>query len=85
MKKFIVNIVQKLRHWNVRRKFLNKEISAIMKKSKISNNKLPQEDSWFQKWSKLLSNTDRRYYRIYSKFMGADINIMPSDVCLFIV
>lgn len=85
MKRFIVNIIQKLNRWGVRRKFLNKEISAIMKKSKIPNKKLPHEDIWSKKWSKLLSNTDRRYYRIYSKFIGADINIMPDDVCHFIV
>lgn len=85
MKSFINKIVTKLQRFNIRRKFLNKEIAKIMSEAKISNAKLPKEDIWFKKWSKLLSDTDRKYYRIYNKYIGEDINIMPDDVCHMIV
>lgn len=81
MKNYINKIVTKLNRFNIRRNFLNKEIVQIMLKANISNAKLPKEDIWFEKWSKLLSNTNRKYYRIYSKYIGEDINIMPDDVC----
>ena len=85
MKNYINKIVTKLSRYNIRNKFLNKEIAQIMTKANISNNKLSKEDIWFEKWSKLLSDTNRKYYRIYNKYIGEDINIMPDDACHMIV
>ena len=85
MKNLINRVVTKLRRLNIRRKFLNKEIAKIMTEANIPNTKLTKEDIWFEKWNKLLSDTNRKYYRIYSKYIGEDINIMPDDVCHMVV
>ena len=85
MKNKILDILSKIFFWSLDKGVYNKEISKIMSVSNIPNKKLPNEDVWFEKWSKLLPFVNRKYYRTFSKYIGEDVNLMPDDVCHFIV
>ena len=37
------------------------------------------EDEWYKKWSKL-GKTNKKWYRLYSSFIGKDMNIVPDDI-----
>lgn len=59
----------------------NREVSEIMKISRISNQRCKNEEAWVRKWSALSGHVNRKYYRTFSKYIGEDINIVPDDIC----
>lgn len=67
------------------RLFYMKEINKIMKMLSISNKKVKEEDLWYAKWKRIGVYVNRKYYRVFSKFldpMQHDLtNICPDDIC----
>lgn len=56
-----------------------KELSEIIKHSGKSIH-CEEIDSWTSKWS-ILGRVNKDYYRVFSKYSGEDINIVPDDIC----
>ena len=56
-----------------------KELGDIIKKSGKKRDCL-KIDEWRKKWS-VLGHVNRDYYRVFAKYSGEDINIVPDDIC----
>lgn len=62
----------------------NKYYSSLLKKNKIGNKALANEKEWIKKWS-VLGKANPIYYRLFSHYIGNNINIIPEDICRNIV
>jgi len=47
----------------------------------LPNNYVKGEKEWIKKWSVLDKKVNPIYYRLYSHYIGNDINIVPEDIC----
>ena len=56
-----------------------KEFRRIMEVNKLKNVKAEGEEDWVKKWS-VLGKPDRCYYRLYTNYIGPDINIVPQNL-----
>lgn len=65
----------------IQRFIMEKEISEIMKISKVPYFKRPMEDEWVMKWKQLSSYVNKKYYRTFSYYIGNNVNIVPDDIC----
>lgn len=56
-----------------------KKLSEIIKHSgkSIHSEKI---NEWTSKWS-VLGRVNKDFYRVFSKYCGEDINIVPDDIC----
>jgi len=61
-----------------------RQYKALLKKNRIPNKRAPKENEWAQKWS-VLGNANPIYYRLFSHYIGQDLNIIPEDICRNIV
>lgn len=53
---------------------------GIMKKNHIPNKPVPGEDQYVRKWKQLSRTVDRRYYRLFSRYIGQSVDIVPEDI-----
>ena len=56
-----------------------KEVKPIIKEIGPLSNP-PGMQQWYEKW-KVLGTPNKNYYRIYSKYIGTEINIVPDNLC----
>ena len=60
-------------------------VSKVVCKARLNdynfdyNIKVPGEDEWYNKWS-VLGKTDKKWFRLFSSFIGNNINIVPDDI-----
>lgn len=47
----------------------------------IKNCKVNGEDEWIEKWSQFGVKASPSQYRVFSKYIGNDVNIVPEDIC----
>ena len=81
--KRIVNIINYIYNWSISvgvsyissKKELNRIISSVGK-----NRNCSRLDEWKKKWS-VLGRVNQDYYRVFSQYIGEDINIVPDDIC----
>ena len=52
-----------------------------MKINHFHNLKEDGENDWMSKWGKLGMKVNPIYYRLFSRYIGKDINIVPEDIC----
>lgn len=65
-------------------KLLSFGVSTVVSKVRLSaykfpNKKLEGEEEWVKKWS-VLGHANRRWYGLYSHFIGTNIRIVPDDI-----
>ena len=77
LKKNIKNILMKL-HSRKQLKFYKK----LCKMNGIPNKKVDGENLWIKKWSLLGIKPNPIYYRLFSNYIGKDVNIVPEDICM---
>lgn len=53
----------------------------LCKKNGVPNKKVENESEWTKKWSGLGIKPNPVYYRLFSKYIGNDVNIVPEDIC----
>lgn len=47
----------------------------------LSSDYVEGEKEWIKKWSVLGMNANPIYYRLFSHYIGHDVNIVPEDIC----
>lgn len=61
-----------------------KQYKRLLKRQNIPNKSVVGEQIWIDKWS-ALGKPNTVYYRLFSHYIGQDINIIPEDICRNIV
>ena len=83
MKKFAKKAIRELFNHSVRRHY-DKAYRRLLKLNNILNKPCEGEDKWIEKWS-VLGNANPVFYRLYSHYIGYDINILPEDICHYVI
>lgn len=65
-------------------RFYDKQYKILLKRNNIPNKPCKDEDKWIDKWS-VLGKANPIYYRLFSHYIGNNINIIPEDICRNIV
>ena len=60
---------------------LDRFYHLIMRKNGIANKGVPGEKEWIKKWSVFGLKAKPAQYRVFSHYIGNDINIVPEDIC----
>ena len=55
--------------------------ASWMKSLGIPNAPVSGEREWAEKWSRLGYKPNPVYYRLFSRYIGNDVNILPTDIC----
>ena len=84
MKKFIKKIIKSYYCFSNSLK-KEKYYKSLLKKNLINNIKSKGEDKWIDKWSKLDKDINPVYYRLFSSYIGEEINIVPDNICQNII
>lgn len=79
MKKLIKKIIRKILYefHSIR---LNRFYTKILELNGFYNKKAVGEQEWIEKWSVLGVKPNKIYYRLFSHYIGADLNIVPEDI-----
>lgn len=64
--------------------FYKKQYRGLLKRHNIPNKSVVGEQMWIDKWS-ALGKPNPVYYRLFSRYIGPDTNIIPEDICRTIV
>ena len=64
--------------------FYRKYYTWLLKKNNIPCKRREGEKGWINKWS-VLGKANPIYYRLFSSYIGDNINIIPEDICRNIV
>lgn len=65
--------------WGIALLLKYKELGKIIKKTG-KNNQCDYIEEWKNKW-KVLGKVNKDYYRVFSRYCGENINIVPDDLC----
>lgn len=60
---------------------INNHYKELLKLNNIRNEQAPFETEWLDKWG-ALGKTSPIYYRLFTQYIGTDINIVPEDICV---
>lgn len=83
MRNFILRVMRLL-HNLIIRYIYRRQYKNLLKRNSIPNKPCPRENEWVNKWS-ALGKANPIYYRLFSHYIGNDINIIPEDICHNIV
>lgn len=61
------------------------ELGKMTKRTGLGREKVEGEEEWKKKWKVLSSRVNVGYYRVFSHYIGKDMNIMPDDICRNVV
>ena len=79
----IINIINEIYNrliiWGISFFLVKKELGDIIEKSGKSRN-CSRLKEWREKWG-VLGRINKDYYRVFSQYIGEDINIVPDDIC----
>ena len=59
----------------------NRYYKSLLRINGLSNSYVEGEEEWVKKWAVLGMNANPIYYRLFSHYIGNDINIVPEDIC----
>lgn len=62
----------------------DKRYTALLKRNNIENKRVEGEIEWGKKWS-VLGKANPVYYRLFSHYIGYDSNILPEDICHYVI
>lgn len=58
-----------------------KYYKKLCKMNRVPNKEVEGEGEWIKKWRGLGITPNPIYYRLFSKYIGNDVNIVPEDIC----
>lgn len=76
IKKAIRHILYRYHHFSHER-FYRK----VMSLNGIENKPVAGEEAWIKKWSQFGIKASPTQYRVFSHYIGNDVNIVPEDIC----
>ncbi len=84
VKRIIENVYFKINRINSKRIYIKAYKSYLERNPKLG---LPVkgEKEWIAKWKKYDKNISPLSYRIFSRYIGPDINILPMEVCVNLI
>ena len=59
--------------------------NAFFKRNSIKNIRCKGENEWLKKWARIGVRIDPIYYRLYSSYIGANLDIVPDNICYTII
>lgn len=62
----------------------HKYYKYLLNRNNFRNRKIKDENKWIEKWS-VLGKAHPVYYRLFSHYIGLDLNIVPEDICRTII
>lgn len=83
MKKFVKKIIRGLFNHRVRKHY-DKSYKGLLEHNNIPNKPCEGENDWKEKWS-VLGKANPIYYRLFLHYIGHDINILPEDICHYVI
>lgn len=81
MNKQIVKSVVRNLLFRIRQSSHDRFYHLIMRKNGIPDKKVAGEKEWIEKWSQFGLKAKPTQYRVFSHYIGNDINIVPEDIC----
>lgn len=82
--KLIYQIQQSVRNYLLRKSYY-KLYKVIYHNNPLLKKKAVFEEKWLQKWKSLDSHIKIDSYRIFSRYVGEDINILPLEYCATVI
>lgn len=82
MKTYIELIVNAVRYWRARIVF-KKRYSKVLSLNGIGNKPVENENEWLQKWHRIDPHITALQYRVFSHYVGPNINIVPEETSHF--
>lgn len=82
--KFIHQVQQIIQKFLLRRSYY-KLYKTIYQNNPLLRKKAISEDKWLQKWKSLDSHIKIDSYRIFSHYIGTDLNILPLEYCATVI
>ena len=79
VKRFLRRILRKKYTYHYKRFY-----SSLVIKNGVQNKPIEGEKAWMKKWS-VLGKADPIYYRLFSHYIGPNLNIISEDICRNIV
>lgn len=79
MKIVIKNFIHRYITTSVSR-FYDKQYRNLLKENNITNKHIEGEGEWIKKWS-ILGKANPIYFRLFSHYIGNNLNIIPEDIC----
>lgn len=76
IKKLAIDVLDRLNNHRYNTTYL-----SWMKEQGIPNKPIEGEEEWYKKWNVLGIQPNKLYYRLYSHYIGPNINIVPKNVC----
>lgn len=55
--------------------------NKLLKINKIPDRKVQGEKEWCERWSEFGMKANPVYYRLFSHYIGGDVNIVPENIC----
>lgn len=80
----IYQIQQSVRNYFLRKSYYNL-YKVIYHNNPLLRKKALFEDKWLQKWKSLDSHIKIDSYRIFSRYIGEDVNILPLEYCATVI
>lgn len=80
MKSKIKKIVRYCLYWYRQRKH-EKFYHLVMKMNGIKDTPVPDEEKWLKRWSQFGMKAKPTQYRVFSNYIGQNMDIVPEDVC----
>lgn len=80
IKRFLIKALDRLNDYRY-----GNEYKSWLKSQGIPNRSVTGEKEWMEKWGQLGYKPNPVYYRLFSHYIGNDINIVPTDICHNIV
>lgn len=79
--KFVNKLYDRVLSYAISFLLARKELGKIIDKTGIKCSPSEGENEWKIKWERLTKRVNVKYYRVFSQYLGGDINIVPDDIC----
>jgi len=77
----IIKKYERLAYDQIEKKHYKNFYEKVCKINNVKSIPVEREEEWIKKWSGMGIKPNPIYYRLFSKYDGIDINIVPEDIC----